>query len=408
MSNVRDGWASRVRSILNWVGGGQSGQSLILFAVMLTTLVAGTGLVIDTGYAYQERRLAQNAADSAALGAAQYLAQYRTRNVGCSEVSNVIQQYATANLPGSTVAGSYLTPTQGVWDSIGDTGCTVDRMQTGQNPYVVGVSLTVTHTHNTFFMRVLNFNTVTVSAQATAEYGGTWQVPLDHVLPIILDDQQWSDLTGTSETNAQPGNWTVSPESPSKNSAVQGCPVGYYNMNNTSFETSTATVGYYLDITTPINCGNAGTPEIAGFDWGPLNTTCNGSSCSNSDSAIQCLMQTSCVDSTYANNDLSINDYVQISGGTRSVNFFNELQTYAAGKDMLVPLVSHQDIISHSCPNCAVQVKGFAWIHIVGTGGNGSNSYFTAAWDDPCCTPPLPGSIGSQPSFQVVSAALLR
>ena len=43
------------------------GQTLILFALMSFVLIAGLGLVIDSGVNYAQRRNMQNASDTAAL-----------------------------------------------------------------------------------------------------------------------------------------------------------------------------------------------------------------------------------------------------------------------------------------------------------------------------------------------------
>ena len=56
----------------------ERGQAIVLIVVALIGLIAITGLVVDGGMAYADRRQAQNAADSAALAAA--LAQVRGEN----------------------------------------------------------------------------------------------------------------------------------------------------------------------------------------------------------------------------------------------------------------------------------------------------------------------------------------
>ena len=51
----------------------ERGQSLLLFLVLLPMLLAFTGLVVDGGNAYAQKRKVQNAADASALAAAQDL-----------------------------------------------------------------------------------------------------------------------------------------------------------------------------------------------------------------------------------------------------------------------------------------------------------------------------------------------
>ena len=47
----------------------EEGQSLIIVGALLIVLVLMIGLVVDAGNAYAQRRIVQNAADAAALGA---------------------------------------------------------------------------------------------------------------------------------------------------------------------------------------------------------------------------------------------------------------------------------------------------------------------------------------------------
>ncbi len=56
----------------------QHGQAFVLFALALTAIVLGVAIVVDGGYAYSQRRVAQNAADFAAMAG--------TRIVGVSLV----------------------------------------------------------------------------------------------------------------------------------------------------------------------------------------------------------------------------------------------------------------------------------------------------------------------------------
>lgn len=68
----------------------ESGQALIIITFAIIGLIGLTGLTVDGGLAYSDRRNAQNAADTAAMAGAR--AQIRGENV-----SNVAQSIATAN-----------------------------------------------------------------------------------------------------------------------------------------------------------------------------------------------------------------------------------------------------------------------------------------------------------------------
>ena len=45
----------------------QRGQAIALFALALAAMVAGVAVVVDGGYAFAQRRVAQNAADFASM-----------------------------------------------------------------------------------------------------------------------------------------------------------------------------------------------------------------------------------------------------------------------------------------------------------------------------------------------------
>jgi hypothetical protein len=68
----------------------ERGQVLPLFALSLMALVLGTGLVVDGGYAYAQRRLTQNAADFAAMAGTRIVGQKLTgQPVGSGTAANV-------------------------------------------------------------------------------------------------------------------------------------------------------------------------------------------------------------------------------------------------------------------------------------------------------------------------------
>ena len=74
--------------------GGQSGQAIVLIAIMLTVLIGMTAIAIDGARAYALRRDLQAAVDSAALAAADKLQQtgnYATAEQAAADVfaSNV-------------------------------------------------------------------------------------------------------------------------------------------------------------------------------------------------------------------------------------------------------------------------------------------------------------------------------
>jgi Flp pilus assembly protein TadG len=123
----------------------------VLLALILTVLVGMTGLGVDYGYATLERRALQNAADAAALTGARRLIQ------NLSPVNDV-NTIAGRNATTTSVACDYVNAADTVTGS-----CTSVPSDTSD-----GVRVVATNTRDTYFMRLLGVNTVTVSAQSTA------------------------------------------------------------------------------------------------------------------------------------------------------------------------------------------------------------------------------------------------
>ena len=75
----------------------QRGQALVLFALALTVIVAGVGVVVDGGYAFAQRRVSQNAADFAAMAGTRIIGQARTgQPAGTGTAANVTAAVQTA------------------------------------------------------------------------------------------------------------------------------------------------------------------------------------------------------------------------------------------------------------------------------------------------------------------------
>jgi hypothetical protein len=83
----------RLRGRARWQS--QSGQAIVLFVVILPVMIGMAGLVTDVGYWYVSKRQAQNAADAAALAAANELPNAFTADM-------VGRTYVNYNVTGST------------------------------------------------------------------------------------------------------------------------------------------------------------------------------------------------------------------------------------------------------------------------------------------------------------------
>ena len=156
----------------------QRGQSLVMIAALLPVLIGMLGLVVDSGYAYSERRQIQNAADASALNGARALeTQIANGNqVGSdTQVVLAIQQYITAynltvnvsgNSPASLQTATYV-------DVSGNTSYgRVGAQASGQIPTgAAGVRVTVQEPWTPFLFGVLGFQSFTITASATAVSG---------------------------------------------------------------------------------------------------------------------------------------------------------------------------------------------------------------------------------------------
>ena len=140
----------------------EKGQAIILIVFAIIGLVALTGLAIDTGLAYSDRRNAQNAADSAAIAAA--LANIRGQNT----TTAALERAATNNYNND-----------GTRDVV---TVTVTATAPGECPKTGKIiKIDITSNVPTTFVRVLGrsqiTNTVTASTKA-CDISGTPSAPL--------------------------------------------------------------------------------------------------------------------------------------------------------------------------------------------------------------------------------------
>ena len=132
---------------------GESGQTLILFAVFLVGLLAMLALVIDGGFIMVHRRVAQNAADAAALAGA-----YRI-STGASDagVQAMVHEYAITRNGADGFEAVYLPS-----GSLVGAG----SQPVGSN----GVRVRTTCTFSSTFASILGHEEFTVGAVAAAAF----------------------------------------------------------------------------------------------------------------------------------------------------------------------------------------------------------------------------------------------
>lgn len=139
----------------------ESGQALIMVALLIATLGGFAALIVDVGYMYVQKSELQSAADAAALAGAITLGKTTSTDVGAT-----VDKYLDDNLKGSY---TYNSATDLVIDSTNRT-----------------VKVAVRQVTPKFFAGILSSDTTTIYADATANYVKQWD---GEALPFVnLDD----------------------------------------------------------------------------------------------------------------------------------------------------------------------------------------------------------------------------
>ncbi len=167
----------------------ERGQVFVIFAGGLVTLLLATGLVIDGGMAFLNRREGQNVADLAALAGTKMVADHYVdggRTGG--QVYGAVNASVDAN--GCSAGGSttctwtaeYVRPSGNTEISM---GAVVNGGSIPNNAQ--GVRVEVTRLPGTFFLRVIGRDSWEVVARATAMTASLNGLPPGGVLPIGID-----------------------------------------------------------------------------------------------------------------------------------------------------------------------------------------------------------------------------
>jgi Flp pilus assembly protein TadG len=140
----------------------QRGQIIIFIAVVAVSMLGMIGMAVDLGYTFAEKRTVQNAADAAASAGTRVVTQWSTTNNLITAQSDVAKIVAANNMGDATQTFScYYVDDKG--KKLDSCGKTVPETATG-------VTVSVSETHKTFFLRAIPGapRTVTTSATATA------------------------------------------------------------------------------------------------------------------------------------------------------------------------------------------------------------------------------------------------
>jgi hypothetical protein len=152
----------------------QRGQSIIVVALLLLILVIFVAIAVDTTTAYYDRRTAQNAADAAALAAAQELGHF-LRGESTTDADVLAELYDFAQRNGAAaVTGNYLD----------ENGAPLAEIGSGSIPENAhGVEATAYITAPTYFGGVIGLNGLPLDAEAAVQfeavcYGGKCLLPI--------------------------------------------------------------------------------------------------------------------------------------------------------------------------------------------------------------------------------------
>lgn len=130
--------------------------------MVAVSMVGMIGLAVDLGYTFAEKRAVQNAADAAASAGTRVVTEWSTTNNAITAQSDVSKIVKANNMGEATQTFSCFY--------VDDTGEKLDTCSKTVPETATGVTVSVSETHKTFFMRIFPGapKTVTTGASATA------------------------------------------------------------------------------------------------------------------------------------------------------------------------------------------------------------------------------------------------
>lgn len=173
----------------------QRGAVVVTVAIAMLAIIAVSGLALDMGHAYVNKTRLQNAVDAAALNAAKVLDD--TDDTGLATAAALTMFTLNANGAGNAELGSELSAGNvTVVTRFSDTlypfvagGANPDYVQVSVNSFVL----------QSWFIRVLGFNTKTVAASAVAGPSPTLVQEACDVAPVMV--------CGTPDANPNDGEF---------------------------------------------------------------------------------------------------------------------------------------------------------------------------------------------------------
>ena len=190
-----------------------SGQVLVIFALAITVIFAAAGLAFDVGRFYSERRFLQNAADAAALAAANALIRGETVADADAEARDILARNFLSSPSGVTPA---LPPTTPVYASghAGDASYLINGILLPGRDTNTGrdIRVAVQNTLGYTFGRVVGLDQNTIGGQArVGTRGDLLPIAVRHYInapgptsgalyPCDGDTSDFQDLISTADT----------------------------------------------------------------------------------------------------------------------------------------------------------------------------------------------------------------
>jgi Putative Flp pilus-assembly TadE/G-like len=188
------------------VPSGQRGQVLVVFALGVTALLAAAGVAFDVGRFYSEHRFLQNAADAAALAAANSLIRGDSQSDAIIAAQNSLARNFQGD-PNGVVAA--LPPVSPVYESghFGDASYLRNGILINGGDVRVAVENLIGYT----FGRAVGLDSAPITARARVKLDG--QIlpiavrhfvrapgPSSQVYPCVDDERQFMDFFSTANT----------------------------------------------------------------------------------------------------------------------------------------------------------------------------------------------------------------
>ena len=241
------------------------GQIIVLMALAMTALILAVGLVVDSGYAWAQRRAAQNAADLASLAGTRVVALFRSGATvdGTAVLASMNQVNAANAVPAVAPGDAFYVDSNGA--SLGTQVTTGGVIPAAAR----GIQTSTVRTWRPFFLGVMGVSSWSASAQATSKSSidRITKVPTGDLLPLAMP------------LNSVPSN--VCPEGVAASSCTStniaaGTGPGQFGWMSWN---GTQNAVYTCDIMTPPLNNPAYSVPTNGFISIPSNTGVSASNC---------------------------------------------------------------------------------------------------------------------------------